>query len=69
MEDKKTVSMIDERKVKRLAIWGGIGLVLAGIGVYGFGFRNGSLETMNKVQGALIKTLVDASTNNQPTES
>jgi len=69
MEDKKTVNMIDERKIKKLAIWGGIGLVLAGIGVYRFGFRNGTVETINKVQGALIKTLVDQSTNNQPTES
>ena len=69
MEDKKTVSMIDERKVKKLAIWGGIGLVLAGIGVYRFGFRNGSLTTAVNVQNAILKSCIDQSANNQPTES
>lgn len=69
MEDKKTVDMIDERKVKKLAIWGGIGLVLAGIGVYRFGFRNGSLITAVNIQNAILKSCIDQAANNQPTES
>jgi hypothetical protein len=69
MEDKKTVNMIDERKVKKIAIWSAIGAAFTGFCVYRFGYRNGALATANSVQQAIIKTLVESPTTNQPTES